>query len=43
MKSALSAKVRDGELIVLDELKIDEPKTKLMVKVLKALMLTRNL
>ncbi|HKM18027.1 MAG: 50S ribosomal protein L4 [Firmicutes bacterium] len=37
LKSALSAKVRDGELIVLDELKIDEPKTKLMVKVLKAL------
>jgi len=37
LKSALSAKVRDGELIVLDQLKIDEPKTKLMVKVLKAL------
>lgn len=37
LKSALSAKVRDGELIVLDELNIEEPKTKLMVKVLKAL------
>lgn len=37
LKSALSAKVSDGELIVLDQLKIDEPKTKLMVKVLKAL------
>ena len=37
MKSALSAKVRDGKLIVLDQLTIEQPKTKLMVNVLKAL------
>ena len=30
----LSAKVADNEIIVLDELKFDEPKTKEMVKVL---------
>jgi large subunit ribosomal protein L4 len=34
MKSILSAKVRDNEMIVLDELKFDEPKTKEMVKTL---------
>ena len=34
LKSVLSAKVADNELIVLDELKFDEPKTKEMVKVL---------
>ena len=33
-KSVLSAKVADNEIIVLDELKFDEPKTKEMVKVL---------
>ena len=38
MKSALSAKVRDGKLIVLDQLTIEQPKTKLMVNVLKASM-----
>lgn len=37
LKSALSAKVRDGNLIVLDQLTIEQPKTKLMVNVLKAL------
>ena len=37
MKSALSAKVADKELIVVNELKFDEPKTKEMVKVLTAL------
>lgn len=37
LKSALSAKVRDGKLIVLDQLTIEQPKTKLMVNVLKAL------
>ena len=37
MKSALSAKVADKELIVVNELKFDEPKTKEMVKVLAAL------
>ena len=35
LKSALSAKVSDNELIVVDELKFDEPKTKEMVNVLK--------
>ena len=35
MKSALSAKVADKELIVVDEFKFTEPKTKEMVKVLE--------
>lgn len=35
MKSALSAKVQDNEIIVLDELKFDAPKTKEMIKVLE--------
>lgn len=35
LKSALSAKLADNELIVLDELKFDAPKTKEMVKVLE--------
>ncbi|MCF0140458.1 MAG: 50S ribosomal protein L4 [Mogibacterium sp.] len=35
LKSALSAKVADKELIVVDELKFEEPKTKEMIKVLK--------
>ncbi|MDL2235651.1 50S ribosomal protein L4 [Christensenellaceae bacterium OttesenSCG-928-L17] len=36
MKSALSSKVNENELIVFDELNIAAPKTKEMVKVLKA-------
>ena len=35
MKSALSAKVQNDEMIVLDELKFEEPKTKEMVKTLE--------
>ena len=35
LKSALSAKVADNELIVVDEFKFKEPKTKEMVKVLE--------
>ena len=35
LKSALSAKVADNELIVVDEFKFTEPKTKEMVKVLE--------
>ncbi len=35
LKSALSAKVADKELIVVDEFKFQEPKTKEMVKVLE--------
>ena len=34
LKSVLSAKVQDGEIIVLDELKMDAPKTKAMVQTL---------
>ena len=37
MKSALSSKVLDGEMIVLDDLKLDAIKTKEIVKVLSAL------
>jgi len=37
LKSALSAKVRDNQLVVLDSLELPEPKTKEMVKVLKNL------
>ncbi len=37
MKSALSSKVLENEIIVLDELKIDAPKTKEMVKILSNL------
>jgi len=36
LKSALSAKVLDKEIIVLDELNLDAPKTKEMIKVLEA-------
>lgn len=35
LKSALSAKVLDKEIIILDELKFDAPKTKEMIKVLE--------
>lgn len=37
LKSVLSAKVLDGQLIVLDQLSFEQPKTKEMVKVLEAL------
>ncbi|HNX29500.1 MAG TPA: 50S ribosomal protein L4 [Syntrophomonadaceae bacterium] len=37
MKSALSSKVLDNNLILIDELKFEEPKTKLMVQVLEKL------
>ncbi len=40
LKSALSSKVQDNDLIVLDELKLDQPKTKEMVKVLENLKAT---
>ncbi|WP_026486970.1 50S ribosomal protein L4 [Caldanaerobius polysaccharolyticus] len=35
LKSALSSKVKDNEIIVLDELKLQQPKTKEIVKLLK--------
>lgn len=37
LRCTLSAKARDGELMVLDDLKLNEPKTKLMAGVLVAL------
>jgi large subunit ribosomal protein L4 len=42
MKSALSSKVRDNELIVLDALKMEQPKTREMVKVLDNLKADRK-
>jgi large subunit ribosomal protein L4 len=41
IRSALSAKVADGELIVLDDLALDAPKTKVMKDVLTAVGATR--
>ena len=35
MKSILSSKVKENEIIVLDEIKFDEPKTKEMIKMLE--------
>jgi large subunit ribosomal protein L4 len=37
MKSALTSKVNDNELVVLDKLELNEAKTKLVAKMLKAL------
>lgn len=37
MLSALSAKVQDGEIIVVDEISFEEPKTKEMIKMLDAI------
>jgi len=37
LRCALSAKVEDGELKVLEQLKLDHPKTKEMVRILEAL------
>jgi len=42
LKSALSQKVIDNEMIVLDNIKIDAPKTKAMVKVLENLEANRK-
>ncbi len=42
LKSALSAKVIEGEMIVLDNLNLSQPKTSEMVKVLKALSADRK-
>lgn len=43
LKSVLSAKVLDGELIVVDEISFEQPKTKEMTKVLNALNAERAL
>ncbi len=37
MLSALSSKVQEGEIIVVDEISFDEPKTKEMIKMLEAI------
>ncbi|BAF58502.1 ribosomal protein L4 [Pelotomaculum thermopropionicum SI] len=37
LKSALSAKVNSGDILVLDELKLDQPKTKEMARILNNL------
>jgi large subunit ribosomal protein L4 len=42
MRSALSAKLADSELVLLDSLVIDEPSTKKAVAILKALDLTNK-
>lgn len=42
VKSVLSAKVRDGEIIVLDQLDFTEPKTKQMVEVLQNLQVDQK-
>ncbi|NSL52591.1 50S ribosomal protein L4 [Calidifontibacillus erzurumensis] len=42
IKSALSTKVLDNDLVVLDQLTIEAPKTKEMVKVLNALSLDKK-
>jgi large subunit ribosomal protein L4 len=42
MKSALSSKVLGGEMLVLDSLKVDEYKTKTMVKLMDALKIDRK-
>jgi large subunit ribosomal protein L4 len=41
IRSALSAKVKDGELVVIDELIFDAPKTKVMQGLLTAVGITR--
>ena len=42
MKSALSSKVLDGDMLVLDNLTVDEYKTKTMVKLMNALNVDRK-
>lgn len=42
VKSVLSAKVRDGELIVVDQLEFAEPKTKQMLEVLNSFKVERK-
>lgn len=42
IRSALSAKVRDGELIVIEDLSMDAPKTKMMQGLLRAVGIERT-
>ncbi|KAJ52225.1 large subunit ribosomal protein L4 [Clostridium tetanomorphum] len=43
LKSALSSKVQDNQLIVLESLELEAPKTKEVVKILNALNVTKTL
>ena len=40
--SAISQKIRDDEFIVIDDIKVEQPKTKEMVAFLKAFKLTKT-
>jgi large subunit ribosomal protein L4 len=42
VRSVLSAKVTDGEMIIVDELKLNEPKTKVMADILRTLGVTHS-
>lgn len=42
MKSALSSKVESGSIVVLDDLRIDQPKTKDMVRILENLRVDKK-
>lgn len=42
VKSALSSRVQDGDLIVIEEIRLPQPKTKEMVKLLNSLDVTRS-
>lgn len=42
VKSALSSRVQDGDLIVIEEIRLPQPKTKEVVKLLKSLDVTRS-
>lgn len=43
MRSALSTKVKEQSIIVVDELSFEEPKTRLMVETLKTLNAGKNI
>jgi len=43
LRSALAAKVRDGQLLVLDQITLEQPKTKLLAKLLGDLQVTSAL
>ena len=42
LKGALTSKVQDGDMIVLDKINLAEPKTKLMIEVLRKLAVERK-
>ncbi len=41
-RMAIASKIKDGEMVVIDELKFDKPATKTMAGILKALKLNEN-